>query len=270
MRAGHHREGAGEPIVLLHGGASTWREWGPLLPLLAAEREAIAIKAPGHLDGPPLPDGAPLTVPDFADAIERELDELGLREVDVVGHSFGGWQALELGARGRARSVVAIAPTGGWSQEEAARTERLFGEAFIPSARQFRAAVPWLARSRRGRARLFAGSGTEGSHLSPADAVAVSTALADWPIAARMHEFLADPDGRYRTADRLAEVRCPVLLVWGESDAVVAPAQARHFLDELPDAELRRLDGTGHFPHFDEPEAIARAVLDFTARGTRP
>jgi pimeloyl-ACP methyl ester carboxylesterase len=254
------------PLVLLHGGASTWREFGPMLPILTGRREVIAMKAPGHHEGPPLPPGSSITVPDFADAFERELDALGLERVDVAGHSFGGWQALELARRGRARSVVAIAPTGGWSQEDAARTERMFDEVFIPGARRLRRVVPAAARTRKGRSMLFAGAGSKGLHVSASDAVVFFTALAEWPLAPRLHEFLADPDGSYRTADRLPEVGCPVLLVWGTEDTVVSIRQAQHFLERLPDAELRELEGTGHFPQFDEPDRIARAILDFTGK----
>ena len=85
MPSGHHREGSGEPLVLLHGGGSTWREFAPLMPFLAPEREVFAIKAPGHDGGSTITDGASLTVPSFADLIERELDELGLGRVDVAG-----------------------------------------------------------------------------------------------------------------------------------------------------------------------------------------
>ena len=266
MAPGHHREGSGEPLVLLHGGGSTWHEFKPLRPILAPERDVIAIKAPGHYGAPSLAADASLTVPDFADSIERELDGLGLRRVDIAGHSFGAWQALELASRGRARSVVAIAPPGGWTQEDAARTERKFTRRFIPGARRARAILPMLARSRAGRRLLLRGVGCRGRCLGPADTIAFVTALGEWPLAPRIHEFLADPDGRYRTADRLPEVACPVLLLWGSGDKVVPFHQSRYFTERLPDVELRELHGLGHFPHFDEPELIGRAILDFSAR----
>lgn len=249
--------------MLLHGGASTWREWAPVLPILTRERDVIAMKAPGHHEGPPVPAGDPLTVPDFADAFERELDGLGLGAVDVAGHSYGGWQALELGRRGRARRVVALAPSGGWTQEEAARTEGLF-HGFIPRARRWRPVVPLLARTSFTRTQLFTAAGSRGRHMSPADAVAFFDAVGRWPLGPRIHEFMADGDGRYRTADDLREVRCPVLLLWGTDDPVVLPSQSRHFTEALPDVELREVPGTGHFPQFDEPELVARAILDFT------
>lgn len=266
MAAAHHRTGSGEPLVLLHGGASCWREFEPMLPVLAAKRDVIAVKTPGHRGSPlPAPDGS-LAAAEFAQLIDAELDRLGLRTVDVAGHSFGGWHALELARRGRARSVVAIAPAGGWTQQQAAEVERKFAEILIPGARHARALTPAPTRSTAGRRQLFAAAGSEGRRLTPAVAQAIVAALAEWPLAPRLHEFLAEPDGRYRTAERLSEIRCPVLLLWGSDDAIVPIAQARHFTEQLPDVELSELPGLGHFPHFDEPERVADAILSFTAR----
>ena len=248
--------------MLVHGGASTWQEWGPLLPLLTPEREVIALRSPGHWNTAPLPDGWPLTVPAFADLLERELDELGLGRVDLVGHSFGGWHVLELARRGRASRVVAIAPTGGWSQEDAAETERLFAEVFIPGARAVRPFVEQMSATPEGQEQLWGVVGSKGRRLSTEDALACVTSLAEWPLAERLHEWLADGDGRYRSAEGMSEVECPVALMWGSEDPVVPVRQARYFLERLPDAGLTELPGLGHFPQFDDPETIARVILE--------
>jgi pimeloyl-ACP methyl ester carboxylesterase len=262
------RRGRGEPLVLLHGGGSSWREYNGMLPLLAAERDVIALKTPGHHDGPPLDPVASLSVPDFADYFECELDRLGLETVDIVGHSFGGWQALELARRGRARTVVAIAPAGGWTPAEAEEVERKFATQFIPNARRAAPLMPLVARSSAGRRALCADLGTQGRRLSPSTAVAFVTALGRWPLAPRLHEFLADSDGTYRTAHDLAEVCCPVLLLWGSSDAIVPLRQAQHFVEQLPDVSLIELP-TGHFPQFDLPDVVAQSILDFTGTAGR-
>ena len=264
MASGHVRYGAGQPIVLLHGGGSSWREFDPLVPGLEPSRDVVVIKTPGHHEAPLLPAGAPVTVAAIVDRIELELDALGLRQSDVVGHSFGGWHALELARRGRAHSVIAIAPAGGWTQQEAARTEHMFAKRFIPTARHMRRVIPILARTRAGRRVLFAETGARGRHITPETAVAFMTALAEWPLAPRIHEFLADADGRYRTADDLHEIRCPVLLLWGTNDKIVPLHQADHFLHQRAAMQLTELPGAGHFPHFDVPDTIVRAILEFT------
>ena len=56
MEMHHVRRGGGEPLLLLHGLGGSWREWGPVIEYLAAEREVIAVDLPGFGEIPPLPD----------------------------------------------------------------------------------------------------------------------------------------------------------------------------------------------------------------------
>src|ERR1700684_1366639 len=123
-----YRAGSGEPLVLLHGFTGAWHHWRPLLGELAARYEVIAPTLAGHDGGPPFPIDLPMTFAAAADSIESHLDELGVGTAHVVGNSMGGGLALELAKRGRARSVVALAPAGGWSEGdgEAQRLARFF------------------------------------------------------------------------------------------------------------------------------------------------
>lgn len=76
----------------------------------------LALTLPGHAGGPPLPD--PLTNPALLRSLERMLDDAGFATAHIAGNSLGGYLALGLAARGRARSVVALAPAGGWAAED--------------------------------------------------------------------------------------------------------------------------------------------------------
>ena len=53
----------------------------------------------------------------LADAVERALDEAGFERAHIAGNSLGGYVALQLAARGRAETVVALAPAGGWADD---------------------------------------------------------------------------------------------------------------------------------------------------------
>ena len=108
-----HRGGMGSPLVCLHGFMDTWRTWELVLPMLEREHDVLALTLPGHAGGPPI-DG-PISTDAFVDAVERSMDAAAVRLAHLVGNSLGGYVAFQLAARGRAASVVAFAPAGGWA-----------------------------------------------------------------------------------------------------------------------------------------------------------
>src|SRR5205085_7936158 len=107
------RTGEGEPLLLVHGTGSSRGVWKPVIPLLARERDVLAVDLPGHGDSPLAPQVPPTPV-GYAELLAAALDRLGLESVDVAGNSVGGWTGLELAKLGRARSVVALGPAGLW------------------------------------------------------------------------------------------------------------------------------------------------------------
>src|SRR6185312_10121707 len=134
-----HRGGTGSPLVCLHGFTDTWRTWELVLGALERRHEVLALTLPGHAGGPPLPD--PLTNQSLLDALERMLDEAGFATAHLAGNSLGAYLALCLAARGRARSVVALAPAGGWAAED--RSVESTHEHFVTTQELCRRAVPY-------------------------------------------------------------------------------------------------------------------------------
>ena len=107
------REGTGESIVLLHGVMNSEAIWSAVVPLLATRYETIVPTALGHRGGRS-PTRRPVRIADVVDDAEVSLDALGLKTAHLAGNSMGGWVALELARRGRARSVCALSPAGTW------------------------------------------------------------------------------------------------------------------------------------------------------------
>ena len=113
-RLAFDRIGKGEPMVLLHGQGFSRRSWDPVIDALSDHHDVIAVDLPGHGDSPRQPDGRGSAPRDLAVAVTELLDELGLDRPHVVGHSSGGWVALELGRLHRAGTVTGLAPAGLW------------------------------------------------------------------------------------------------------------------------------------------------------------
>jgi pimeloyl-ACP methyl ester carboxylesterase len=253
-----------EPIVLVHGaGGASWRDFAPLIPHLEASRRTAVVRIPGHYEAEPLEEGADLTIGAFTDRVERRLDELGLQQPDIIGDSTGGWLALELARRGRARAVVAISPSGMWTPEEARKIERDLKRAYALLRRMLPVAT-MLTRTTAGRYLVFAPLlGTRGAELSARDAGHVLRALVDSQVGLRPLDANKDERGVLKVADRMSEVHCPVLILWGERDRLMPRAQGQRWATAIEGAELEELTGTGHHPQFDQPEEVATLVLDF-------
>jgi pimeloyl-ACP methyl ester carboxylesterase len=161
-----HRGGSGSPLVLLHGFTDTWRTWELVLPALERRHDVLAPTLLGHAGGPPLP--REVSAEAVADAVERAMDEAGFETAHLAGNSFGGYVALHLAARGRARSVVAFAPAGGWAEGDESYKETL---AFFPAMQDaVQSAAPnagVLMASARGRRRATESSPSTSSTSRP-------------------------------------------------------------------------------------------------------
>jgi pimeloyl-ACP methyl ester carboxylesterase len=258
-----HRGGAGSPLVCLHGFLETWRTWELVLPALERRHDVLAPTFPGHAGGPPL-DGPP-TGDLMADAAERAMDDAGFDTAHVVGASLGGFVALQLAARGRARTAVAFAPAGGWARDDA-----LFGEVLVLQARlyeQARATAPHaeaIVATAEGRRRATELVVSSHEHI-PAELIAhqmLAVATASGAPALIEHGLREG----YDELDAQA-IACPVRIVWGTGDRLLPwPSAATRFRHEwLPHADWVELDGVGHSPQLDVPLEAAQLILGFTA-----
>lgn len=268
QRRGVFRGGSGSPLVLLHAGGSSWRLWTPLLEQLTAERDVLAPTLPGHRGGPPVIDGEPLTIGHLADAVERELDSAGFECPDLVGNSIGGFTALELARRGRARRVVAIAPMGMQTDAEArAIVQRLIlGHRLARAIRP--ALLPALAVPHVRRALLRDGV-IRGDRVPTPLARHLVHAMISCDVPA-MFEAAQALDGRMPRMESADEIHVPTLLIWGDRDTIATRDQIDRYLGALPDARLVTLVGAGHCPQLEEPDRVVREILDFTGRAARP
>src|SRR4051794_2719083 len=152
MFTASHRGGSGPPLVLVHGVTDTWRTWELVLDELERHHDVLAPTLPGHAGGPSL-DGH-LDIDVLCGGVERAMDDAGVDRAHLVGNSLGGYVALHLAARGRATSVVALAPAGGWARGDDANKAVL--DHFAVVYEQVRAAAPHAERllsTLRGRRR---------------------------------------------------------------------------------------------------------------------
>ena len=234
-----------------------------MLPALERERDVLAPTLAGHAGGPPIAGDVDDDV--LADAVEAAMDDAGFDTADIAGNSLGGYVALQLAARGRARSVVALAPAGGWAEGDESFRDVL--ASFETLRRMADAAAPHadaIAATPEGRRRATELIASRSDHL-PADLVAhLIRGVAGCTDLQRLVEYA----GREGWPLDPAAIGCPVRIVWGTADRVLPwPSSAARFQrDWLPHADWVELDGAGHCPQLDRPLEVAQLILGFTGR----
>jgi len=262
-----HRGGSGEPLVLVHGFSGTWRAWEPVLDRLEASHDVLAVTLLGHAGGPECSAGASVSMPMLVDAVERDMDAAGFETAHVVGNSLGGWIALELARRGRARSVVALAPAGGW--EGGTRAERRLRTLFTRNHKLSRRLLPRiepLMRRPRLRRLLLWQVTTRGDRLSPPAAAQLVRDSVACPIYFDLMEAIL----RDGPPASLEGIDCPVLFAWGTKDRIIPSKHYSRRLRELvPAGEWIELSGLGHVPMIDDPELIARTITEHAGRAAK-
>jgi pimeloyl-ACP methyl ester carboxylesterase len=257
-----YRAGHGEPLVLIHGFTATWRCWLPVLGLLVPRFEVIAPTLHGH-DGGPVPPRKARTLAHAVDHFEALLDELGVGTAHLAGNSMGGALALELAKRGRARSVVAISPGGGWQEGDRREVERII-RLFKRTQRSARATERHHEKllARPGFRRIGMRDIMTRGHLVPAEeAVLLTRSSTRCSVVEDVYLTMRDGSGRVVDLDK---VSAPTLVAWGELDRLLPmDRHSERFRTEIPGVQFRVMRGLGHTPMWDDPAQIAELIADF-------
>lgn len=255
-----YRGGAGAPLLLLHGFTDTWRTWEPVLPALERRFEVLAPTLAGHAGGPGFPADA-ASDEAIVEAVEAALDAAGWEAPAVAGNSLGGFVGLRLAERGRARSVVALAPAGGWVDDDPAITATL--RYFRAMSKMVQDAAPradQIAATPEGRAAASVAYASTAEHLS-ADLVAHLIRGAAACDAEPLLAF-AEREGWQLDPERIT---CPVRFIWGTEDNILAlPGAAARYRTEFPQAEWVEIEGAGHCPQLDHPVEAAELIAGFS------
>lgn len=260
----YSRSGTGTPLVLLHGAFGSWRVWNPVIPFLEAAHDVYAPTLPGHHGANKLSRGGGSVV-EIANIIGDQLDAQGLPTAHLVGNSLGGAVALELARQGRARSVVAIAPFGAWRtrfDREQMVVKVRAGNRVLGSAVGQR-----LLRQTAGRRALLRPVVERGDRI-PADMVDVL--LEDLRGCTAVPEVIAAArrDGPIAPFDSIGQ---PVCVAWPQHDRIIPYRRyGAPMVERIPGAEVVHLEGCGHVPMFDDPNLVAKTILDTTTRVPPP
>ena len=261
-------DGAGPPLLLLHGYADSADTWRPVLERLeAAGRAALAVDLTGFGRASELAPGVDL-LPQW-DALvvaagELLIERSGHREVIVAGNSLGGCLSMRAAERRELpiAGIVPIAPAGlhmaGWFPViEGERLIRLLRHSPVP--------VPEVVvREIVGRVyRSLAFADPRGADAAVVSAFArhlgpLERSMGVLDVGRRLLPELEQPFD-------LKAIDCPLLLVWGERDRMVFTDGAERVLRTVDYSDIEILPGTGHCPQVEAPDRMADLLLAFPA-----
>ena len=246
--------GSGQPLVLIHGLATTRSIWRHVAPRLAATRQVVTLDVPGF--GAARPVGRGFDLDDVAADVAGSLRAAGVGEpYDLVGHSIGAAVAITLAVRepGAVRSLVLVSPAGLRPIPLAgAAALGMAAELYIPLRRRAAALAGWSW----GRRLLMAGGVVDGGALAPHVVRQLVSASDGARRTGPALSAVASADLR----DALAELPMPVGALWGRGDRVIPPGGAQTVLRLRPGAVCEVIDGAGHISMVEQPGAFAEAL----------
>jgi pimeloyl-ACP methyl ester carboxylesterase len=243
------RAGSGPALVLIHGLGGSLANWEPVIDLLAPHRDVIAVDMPGFGRSDPLPTGVAHSPAAMGGAIAAHLEELGVDRPHLAGNSLGAWVALEMAADDKAASVCAISPAGLWRAPLGPRSLDV-----RTRGRRLRPLILAALRTRRGRRAILRSTVARPEEMSADEAIRWVSA---WLDAAAYEE--ANRMMRTLVFERAAEVDVPVTIAWGGADRLVRPPRPQR----MPSGTRYLIaEGWGHTPTRDDPEGVARLLLE--------
>ena len=241
----------GPPLVLIPGLGGDHTAWNPLLPHLAPFRTlAIDPRDAGRSDPAP----AAYAIADMAADIAHVIQARIGAPAAIAGFSMGGAIAQELALRHPAlvRRLILIAtydagdPRGDWIFQQFAILRRT-----LPRTQYYRVLLPWLYTHRE-----FAGA------INP-ESLVRRFAAAPRVQPQDAYERQARATVRFRSRDRLAQIACPTLLIFGDDDLFTPLRFARSLEKGIPRARLKLLRGAGHGLLLTQAKDVAAAITSF-------
>jgi pimeloyl-ACP methyl ester carboxylesterase len=256
--------GSGPPVVFIHGLSGSWQNWLEQLPVFARDHRVIAFDLPGF--GASEMAREKITISGYGRFVAALLDELGVGSAAVVGNSMGGFIGIELAIRfpERVERLVLVSAAG--LSIEYLRNERALavlgavGNRLAAYSGWVASRSDALARRPVARRAIFGIVAHRPDRL-PGPLVAEQVRGSGKP------GFLPALDAltHYPIRDRLGEIACPTLIVWGAEDRLVPARDADEFARLIPNSRKVIWPETGHVAMLERPAAFNALVQAFLA-----
>ena len=257
--------GEGPAMVFVHGLSGSWPNWLEQVPVFARDHRVVAMDLPGFGHSP-MP-SEHITISAYGRILDDLLETLAVSAATLVGNSMGGFVATELAIAypQRVERLVLVSAAGisTYRHRDVERVEpylRRLAPMLAVYTGWTAARSDWVAR-RAGLRNLALGLVTRHPSRLPAPLAAEQLRGAGKP--GFMQALRANID--YPVRERLPEIACPTLIVWGDEDKVIPVGDASVFEELIPDSRKVIFEGTGHMAMLERPGAFNRLLSEFVA-----
>lgn len=257
--------GKGRPILLLHGFATSSFTWQAIEPELSKRYRVIAVDLRGFgASDKPVDDH--YSIFDQADTIQAFIEQENLKDLTIVGHSFGGGVTLALALKSieqkssRIRNIVLI--------DSIAYKQPIpifFKLLKIPMLAEVgMTLVPPSVQAEQGLRLAYYDRGKITERAIAEYASNLNSSEAKHALSKTVEQII--PPNIDEIAGRYSDIKLPALVMWCKDDKVVPAVFGRRLKADLPSAELIVFSDCGHMPQEEKPEDTARAIEGFLAR----
>jgi pimeloyl-ACP methyl ester carboxylesterase len=255
----------GTPIVFIHGLSGAWVNWLENIPHFAESQRVIAMDLPGFGHSPMPRDK--ISISGYGRIVDELLDALDIDRAIIVGNSMGGFIGAEIALQfaTRVEKLVLVSAAGlsieHQRNEPVLRVLERLDNVLIFTGGWAATRSETLTRRPRMRRQMMRLVAHRAEAL-PAPLIAEQVRGSGKPGFVPALDALSD----YPIRDRLGEIECPVLVVWGENDRLVPVRDAHEFGRLIPDAEVEVWPGPGHVAMLARPAAFNALVERFIAQ----
>jgi pimeloyl-ACP methyl ester carboxylesterase len=238
------RRGKGQPLLLLYGEEGLEPD-APFVDELAKGYE-VFIPSPPGFGISERPDWL-RNIDDISYVYLDLVEKLALKNVPVVGFSFGGWLAAEIAVKDDSfiSKLALVAPygikVGGPSDRDVA---------------DFWTLPPSEVAKRKWH---DPEKGKRDFPSMPEEKLTIVARNVETLARFCWEPFMHNP----MLKRRLHRIKVPTRLIWGEHDGIVAPAYGKAYAEAIPGATLKVVPGAGHYPQLEQPEAFMAALREF-------
>jgi pimeloyl-ACP methyl ester carboxylesterase len=248
------QEGSGRDVLLIHGSPGSIEDWSSLMPTLRRQARVTAFDRPNHGYSGATGDDS---LAHHADMALSLIAKLGLRDVVVVGHSYGGATALAMALAAPA-SVAAYVVLDSATYTASRRPTAIFHVLRVPG---LGTGLARLSGERLAAPRIAAGIREQYRNDPPASFIELRTRIWSSPKVTRAiaGETLGAPAFLAAQSPRYPQIRARVRIVAQADDALRRESAARLHRD-IPGSTLRLLPNTGHYVQFERPAEVLEEI----------